>query len=97
MLVFPEFLFSPAGLFSPNFLHLLPDGFREGKVFVLDVFHCHHPPITATQTRPLSLLSSQEIKIIIMFLYIVHIMLYYAIFIILVLSIWTPYIMSYYI
>lgn len=62
------FLFSSAGLSSPNFLHLLPDGFREGKVFVLDVFHRHHPPITVTQTKPLSLLSSPQIKITIMFL-----------------------------
>lgn len=61
LLVFPGFLFSSAGLSSPNFLHLLPDGFREGKVFVFDVFHRHHPPITATQTRPLSLLSSPQI------------------------------------
>lgn len=31
----------------PNLFHLLPDGFREGEVFVLDVFDCHCPPITA--------------------------------------------------
>lgn len=43
------FLSPSAGFSSPNFLHLLPDGFGEGEMFVLDPFHCHHPPITATQ------------------------------------------------
>lgn len=33
-------------LFLPNLLHLLPDGFGEGEVFVLDVFDRHCPPVT---------------------------------------------------
>lgn len=31
----------------PNLFNLLPDGFREGEMFVLDVFDRHSPPITA--------------------------------------------------
>lgn len=33
--------------FLPNLFNLLPDGFREGEMFVLDVFDGHCPPITA--------------------------------------------------
>lgn len=40
-----------AGFCSPNFFHLLPDGLRQGEMFILDAFHCHRPPVTATQSR----------------------------------------------
>lgn len=42
---------------SPNLFHLLPDGFREGEMFILDVFHCHRPPITARPLRSSSQLN----------------------------------------
>lgn len=31
----------------PDLFNLLPDGFREGEMFVLDVLDRHCPPITA--------------------------------------------------
>lgn len=36
----------------PNLFNFLPDGFREGKMFVLDVFDCHRPPVAADVKIP---------------------------------------------
>lgn len=36
----------------PNLFNFLPDGFREGEMFVLDVFDSHFPPIAGDVKIP---------------------------------------------